>query len=80
MIYQQSKPLTFKPYSIDDELSSISILKISHTQWPIIEQEVNIPKIYISDPININPNLIANIKKVLLYIEMISSIKNGSCK
>lgn len=80
MIDQQSKPLFFKPYSISDESSGISVPRISLTQRPIIEQGVNIPEIYIPDPININPNSIVNVEKVLLHIETISGIKDGSRK
>ena len=80
MIDQQSKLLLFKPYSISDESSSVSVPRISLTQWPIIEQGVNIPEIYIPDPININPNSIVNVEKVLLHIETISGIKDGSRK
>jgi len=70
IIDQQSKPLIFKPYSIGDESSSVSILRISFTQWPII----------ISDLINIIPNSIVNVEKVLLHIETISGVKDGSHK
>ncbi|RHZ86518.1 hypothetical protein Glove_50g130 [Diversispora epigaea] len=80
VIDQQSKPLIFKPYSINDESSSVSVPRISFTQQQIIEQGVNIPEIYIPDPININPNSIANVKKVLSHIKTISSIKDGSHK
>ncbi|RHZ81220.1 hypothetical protein Glove_122g71 [Diversispora epigaea] len=78
VIDQQSKPLIFKPYSINDELSSVSVPRISLTQQQIIEQGVNIPEIYIPDPININPNSIANVEKVLSHIETISGIKDES--
>lgn len=80
VIDQQSKPLIFKSYSINNESSSVSVPRISLTQRPIIEQGVNIPEIYIPDPININPNSIANVEKVLLHIETISGIKDGSHK
>ncbi len=80
IIDQQSKLLIFKPYSIGDESSSISVFRISFTQQPIIEQGVNTPEIYISDLININPNLIVNVEKVLLHIKMIFGVKNGSHK
>ena len=80
VIYQQRKPLIFKTYSIDDESSSVSAPRISHTQRIIIEQGVNIPEIYIPDPININPNSIVKVEKVLLHIETISGIKDGSRK
>ena len=80
LIDQQSKPLIFKPYSISDELSNVSVSRISFTQRPIIEQGVNTPEIYISDLININPNSIVNVEKVLLHIETISGVKDGSRK
>jgi len=80
IIDQQSKLLIFKPYNIGDELSSVFVLRISFTQQPIIEQGVNIPEIYISDLININPNSIVNVEKVLLHIETISGVKDGSHK
>jgi len=32
---------------------------------------VNVPEIYVPDPVNINPNSIANVEKVLLHIETI---------
>ena len=80
IIDQQSKLLIFKPYNIGDELSSVFVLRISFTQQPIIEQGVNIPEIYISDLININSNSIVNVEKILLYIETISDIKDGSRK
>ena len=80
IIDQQSKLLIFKPYSIGDESSSISVPRISFTQWPIIKQGVNTPEIYISDLININLNSIVNIEKVLLHIEMIFGVKDKSRK
>jgi len=73
-------PLIFKPYNTNSKLSVVFIPKISITQQPIIDQGVNIPKIYIPDPININPNSIANIEKVFLHIETISGIKDEICK
>lgn len=73
-------PPIFKPYSFGDESSITSIPRISLTQQRIIDQGVNVPEIYIPDPININPNSIANIEKVLLHIEVITGIRNGTRK
>ncbi|CAG8584651.1 1522_t:CDS:2, partial [Scutellospora calospora] len=39
--------------------------------------KVNIPEIYIPDPINLNPNLVASVEQILLHIEKISGIKDG---
>ena len=36
--------------------------------------------LYIPDPIEINPNSIANVEKVLFHIETISGIKDGTRK
>ncbi|KAF0504095.1 hypothetical protein F8M41_019631 [Gigaspora margarita] len=63
--------LVFKPYSITNEQNITSVPKISYTQQ-VIDPRVNVPKIYIPNPININPNSIANVKEVLSYIEIIS--------
>src|SRR6266540_3126206 len=73
-------PLIFKPYNFGNESSITSIPRISLTQQPITDQGVNVPEIYISDLININPNSIANVEKVLLHIETITSIRNGTQK
>jgi len=48
-----------------------SVPKLSLTQQFITNQRVNVPEIYVPDPININPNIIANVEKVLLHIETI---------
>ena len=48
-----------------------SLRKLSLTQQFITNQRVNVPEIYVPDPININPNLIANVERVLLHIETI---------
>ncbi|KAF0441057.1 hypothetical protein F8M41_004011 [Gigaspora margarita] len=55
-------------------------LIISLTQQRVTNLRVNIPEIYISNPININPNSLANIEKVLVHIEKISGIKDRICK
>jgi len=71
------EPLIFKPHNFNDELNVTCIPRISLTQQRVVDQGVNIPEIYISDPININPNSIANIEKVLLHIEKIVGIRDG---
>ena len=67
----------FKLYSFNDELSVTHILRISITQQRTTDQRVNTPDIYIPDPIDINPNSISNIEKVLLHIEKITGIRDG---
>ena len=44
------------------------------------ENEVYTPQLFVPDPIGVNPNSVANGRKVLEYIEEISGIKDGSCK
>ncbi|RHZ81568.1 hypothetical protein Glove_117g420 [Diversispora epigaea] len=46
----------------------------------IPERTVHTPQIFIPDPIGINLNLIANVRKVLEHIEEIAEIKNRSHK
>ncbi|KAF0484107.1 hypothetical protein F8M41_023090 [Gigaspora margarita] len=64
---------------MNEEQSNTSVPKISLTKQ-VTDQEVDTPDIYISDPINVNPNSIANIEKFLLHIEKISGIKNRTRK
>ena len=76
-----AKPLIFKSYSVDDDSYTVSIPKISLTQPSVVtDPKVKIPEIYIPDPIEINPNSIANVEKVLFHIETISGIKDGTRK
>jgi hypothetical protein len=63
------KPLAIRSYTF----------KESSKQQSILESE-NIPQIFIPDPIGINPNSVANVRKVLEHIEEISGIKDGSRK
>ncbi|KAF0545761.1 hypothetical protein F8M41_001935 [Gigaspora margarita] len=70
IVDQLPNPLIFRPYKIGNEQSTTGFTQ------PITDQEVNIPEIYIPDPVNINSNSIANIEQVLLHIETISGIKN----
>ncbi|CAG8608328.1 9857_t:CDS:2 [Diversispora eburnea] len=72
-------PLIFKPCNFNQESSVMPSSRISLTQRPA-DHRVNIPEIYIPDLINLNPNSIANVKKVLLHIEKISGIKDGTRK
>ncbi|CAG8481033.1 6224_t:CDS:2, partial [Scutellospora calospora] len=64
-------PLVFRPYRASNEPSVTYVSKISLTQQTA-DPRVNVPKIYVPDLININPNSIANVEKVLLHIEVIS--------
>ena len=40
-----------------------------------LKNKINIPQIFIPDPKSINPNSVANLKKILDHIEEISGIK-----
>ena len=74
------KSSNFKFYNIENELQIQSTSRISITQQPIADLGVKVPDIYIPDPLNINPNSIANVEKILLHIEKISGIKEGQRK
>ncbi|RIB30042.1 hypothetical protein C2G38_2027186 [Gigaspora rosea] len=71
-----TQPLIFKPYSTSNEPNITNIPRISFTQQ-VTDPRVNVPEIYIPDPLNINPNSITNVEKVLSHIEIISGIKSG---
>ncbi|CAG8571090.1 5002_t:CDS:2, partial [Scutellospora calospora] len=64
-------PIIFKPYSIE-ESSLFTILRISITQKLSPDKGVRIPDIFVPNPLDINPNSIANVKEILLHIEKIS--------
>ena len=63
------KQLTFKSHIFKNRseilITAFTISRISITQWSIADQDICIPKIYISDSLNLNPNSIANVEKVL---------------
>ena len=61
----------------DKETKSSVSTRISITQRPITNLEVNTPEIFVPDPLNINPNSSANVEKVLLHIEKMSGVKDG---
>ncbi|KAF0480858.1 hypothetical protein F8M41_023643 [Gigaspora margarita] len=77
---QLNKPFIFKSYNINEEQINMLTPKISLTQQRVTDPRVNTPEIYIPDPININPNSLANVEKVLVHIEKISGIKDRICK
>src|SRR5688572_28999039 len=43
----------------------------------LLDSGVKVPDIYIPDPLNINPNSIDSVEKILLHIGKISGIKEG---
>ena len=72
-----NQPTIYKPYIVEKETKLSTAPRISITQKQSIDQGVNIPEIFVPDPLNTNPNSIANIEKVLLHIEKITGIKDG---
>ena len=62
-----------KKKAIEDELDTMEQIIANHmsTIIRLLYQRINVPEIYVPDPININPNLIANVERVLLHIETI---------
>ena len=79
MSEQLLKPAAFKPFNLDESGTVINP-HISITQKPVADQGVNVPEIYVPDPLNINPNSIANVEKILLHIKKISGIEDGARK
>ncbi|RHZ65134.1 hypothetical protein Glove_319g192 [Diversispora epigaea] len=74
---KSTKPLSFKIHNFKNKIKSISVPQISITQRSITDEGVCVPEIYIPDPLNVNPNSILNVEKVLQHIEEITEVKNG---
>ena len=78
-----NQPTVYKPYYVEKEteiLTACTVPRISITQKPSADQGINIPEIFVPDPLNVNPNSIANVEKVLSHIETIAGIKDGMRK
>src|SRR6185312_686569 len=67
----------YKPYNVNKKTEPSRSSRISITQRRSADRGVNIPDIFVPDPLNVNPNSTANVEKVLLHIEKISGIKDG---
>ncbi|RHZ80675.1 hypothetical protein Glove_132g173 [Diversispora epigaea] len=74
---KSTKPLSLKIHNFKNKIKSISVPRISITQRSIADEGVCVPEIYIPDPLNVNPNSILNVEKVLQHIEEITEVKNG---
>ncbi|RHZ53903.1 hypothetical protein Glove_433g27 [Diversispora epigaea] len=72
-----TKPYIFRSHDFKNEIKSVSVPRISITQRSIVDKGVRVPEIFIPDPLNVNPNSIANVEKVLQHIEKISGVENG---
>ncbi|CAG8839421.1 5814_t:CDS:2, partial [Gigaspora margarita] len=70
----QSKYLVIKPYIFVQEQNSPNIDCISITQQLNSEHNIVIPKMYVPDPLEFNPNSIKNVKKVLENRQNITEI------
>jgi hypothetical protein len=71
------KSFIFKSHNYESESRASSTSRISISQQPVADSGVKVPDIYIPDPLNINPNSIDSVEKILLHIEKISGIKEG---
>ena len=69
IINNTEKPLIIHPYTF----------KGSSKPWSVPKSE-DTSQIFVSDSVRINPNSIANVRKVLEHIEKISGIKDDSRK
>ena len=74
------KPIMFKPYNVEKESRRSNAPRISVTQKMLADEEVNVPEIFVPDPLDVNPNTTINVEKVLLHIENITGIKDGTRK
>jgi hypothetical protein len=75
-----TKPICFKSHTFKNGSIITSVPQISITQRSVADKGIYIPEIFIPDPLNINPNSIANVEKVLQHIGKISEIQDGTCK
>jgi len=76
----KEQSIIFKPHFVEKETKTSAVPRISVTQKSSVDQGVNIPEIFVPDPLNINPNSTVNIEKVLSHIEKISGIIDGRRK
>jgi len=70
----------FKPYIVKKPEHNLQKPRISITQKSVTDHGVQIPDIYVPDPIPVNPNSTKNVKEVLKYIEGITGIASGKRK
>jgi hypothetical protein len=77
---KSTKPICFKSHTFKNGSIITSVPQISITQRSVADNGVYIPEIFIPDPLNINPNSIANVEKVLQHIGKISGIQDGTRK
>jgi len=75
-----TKPLNIKFHQIEKETPDVNISSISVTQKSVPDEGVNTPHIFIPDPLLLNPNSIANVRKVLDHIQEISGINKQERK
>ncbi len=69
IINTTEKPLIIHPHTFEGSSKPRSVPESEDT-----------PQIFVPDPVGINPNSIANVRKVLEHIEEISGVKDGSRK
>src|SRR6185369_10375610 len=75
-----NKFTVFKPYIVKKPEHNLQKPRISITQKSVTDHGVQIPDIYVPDPIPVNPNSTKNVKEVLKYIEGITGIASGKRK
>jgi glutaredoxin len=75
-----NKSLTFKFHEVELENLSEHTNTISTTQISTPQAGVKMPDIFVPDPLPINPNSVANVRKVLEHIQEISGIAKGERK
>ena len=75
-----NKEIIFRHHSIKKSEHDAQKSKLSITQRLIPDKGVEVPDIYIPDPIPVNPNSLKNVEIVLKHIENITGIKSGKRK
>ncbi|CAG8657078.1 4973_t:CDS:1, partial [Scutellospora calospora] len=70
----KTKPLVIKPYTYTQEQKNLYLEYISIIQQSEPNHSIIIFKIYVPDPLELNPNSISNVRKVLEYIQNIAKI------
>ena len=66
--------INIKFHRIGKKTLDINLNPINITQKSVPEEGVNVPDIFVPDPLPINPNSIVNVRKVLDHIQEISGI------
>ncbi|RHZ87942.1 hypothetical protein Glove_28g32 [Diversispora epigaea] len=73
------KPLILRHHSFNKQIKSTntSYTYTNINQESILQNKIQIPQLFVPDPLGVNPNSISNIRMVFKYIEEITGIKDN---